>query len=32
VEHTFELYEGDHGNRVPSRFESHVLPFFSDNL
>jgi enterochelin esterase-like enzyme len=32
VPHTFEIYEGDHGNRVRQRFESHVLPFFSRHL
>ena len=32
VPHTFEVYEGDHGNRVRQRFEQHVLPFFARNL
>ena len=32
VTHTFETYEGDHNNRVKERFESKVLPFFSQNL
>jgi enterochelin esterase-like enzyme len=32
VVHTFEIYEGTHGNRVRERFESKVLPFFSANL
>jgi S-formylglutathione hydrolase FrmB len=32
IPHTFEQYEGDHGNRVAARFVSHVLPFFSKNL
>lgn len=32
VEHTFETYEGDHGNRIPERFEQNVLPFFSEHL
>jgi len=32
VAHTFEIYEGNHGNRVKERFESKVLPFFSENL
>ena len=32
VAHTFETYEGNHSNRVPLRFETKVLPFFSDNL
>jgi len=32
VTHTFEVYEGTHGNRVRERFETQVLPFFSQNL
>jgi S-formylglutathione hydrolase FrmB len=32
IPHTYETYEGDHGNRVPERIEQHVLPFFSKNL
>jgi S-formylglutathione hydrolase len=32
VAHTFETYEGDHVNRVKERFETKVLPFFSENL
>ncbi len=32
VAHTFAIYEGNHGNRVKQRFESNVLPFFSENL
>lgn len=32
VPHTFETYEGDHGNRVRERFESKVLPFFAQQL
>lgn len=32
VPHTFEVYEGDHGNRIRQRFESHVLPLFSRHL
>jgi S-formylglutathione hydrolase FrmB len=32
VPHTFETYEGDHMNRVKERFETKVLPFFSENL
>lgn len=27
--HTFELYEGDHVNRISDRVETKVLPFFS---
>src|SRR5688572_1451447 len=32
VAHTFETYEGDHGNRIRERFESQVLRFFSQQL
>jgi S-formylglutathione hydrolase len=32
IPHTFETYEGDHGNRIPARIEEHVLPFFSAQL
>ena len=32
IVHTFEVYEGTHGNRVKERFETKVLPFFSENL
>ena len=32
VAHTFEVYDGDHGNRIRERFESQVLRFFSQHL
>jgi enterochelin esterase-like enzyme len=32
IVHAFEVYEGNHGNRVKERFETKVLPFFSENL
>jgi S-formylglutathione hydrolase FrmB len=32
VKHVYETYEGDHTNRVRERFETKVLPFFSQNL
>lgn len=32
VDYAFELYEGDHGNRIPARIRSHVLPFFGQHL
>lgn len=32
VAHDFEVYEGDHGNRVASRFVEKVIPFFSEHL
>jgi S-formylglutathione hydrolase FrmB len=32
IKHTFETYEGDHGNKVHERLEHHVLPFFSKYL
>ena len=32
VPHKFATYEGNHTNRVKERFETSVLPFFSENL
>jgi enterochelin esterase-like enzyme len=32
VTHSFESYDGDHGNRITARFAAKVLPFFSANL
>jgi S-formylglutathione hydrolase len=32
VPHVFEIYEGNHVNRIADRVEKHVLPFFSRNL
>ncbi|MWA04782.1 esterase [Actinomadura sp. LD22] len=32
VKHSFEVYEGDHTNRIPERFENKVLPYFSKVL
>ena len=32
VPHTFETYEGDHGNKVMQRLEEKALPFFSQQL
>jgi enterochelin esterase-like enzyme len=32
VSHTFEQYDGDHGNRVASRFQNNLLIFFSQQL
>jgi enterochelin esterase-like enzyme len=32
VAHGFEVYDGDHGNRIRERFESQVLRFFSQHL
>jgi len=32
VEHSFEQYEGDHGNRVRERFATKLLPFFGAHL
>jgi S-formylglutathione hydrolase FrmB len=32
VKHFFEIYEGDHINRVAQRIENKMLAFFSDNL
>jgi enterochelin esterase-like enzyme len=32
IQHVFEAYDGDHGNRIRARFAEQVLPFFSANL
>jgi S-formylglutathione hydrolase FrmB len=32
IKHFFEIYEGDHVNRVAERIESKMLKFFSENL
>ncbi len=32
IQHSFEEYEGTHGNRIPERIELRVLPFFSRTL
>lgn len=32
IEHTFEVYEGDHGNRVAQRFRENVMTFFTEHL
>jgi S-formylglutathione hydrolase len=32
VAHTFEVYQGNHTNRIPVRFETKVLPFFTSRL
>jgi S-formylglutathione hydrolase len=32
IAHDFEIYEGDHLNRVSQRLETNVLPFFSTHL
>lgn len=32
IQHSFEIYEGDHINRVAKRIESKMLPFFAENL
>jgi S-formylglutathione hydrolase len=32
IQHVFEIYEGDHINRVAERIEVTVLPFFSAHL
>lgn len=32
IPHTFETYDGDHGNRIAERIEQYVLPFFSTHL
>jgi S-formylglutathione hydrolase FrmB len=32
VPHTFQVYEGDHGNRVAARFSAEVMSFFGTAL
>jgi enterochelin esterase-like enzyme len=32
IEHLFEIYDGNHTNRVAERIETKALPFFSENL
>lgn len=32
VEHRYEIYPGNHGNRVGARFIEKVLPFFAEKL
>jgi enterochelin esterase-like enzyme len=32
IDHTFEVYEGTHVNRVGARFQADVLEFFAENL
>ena len=32
IRNSFEVYDGDHGSGVATRFEQKVLPFFSNNL
>ena len=30
ITHSFETYQGEHGNEIPERIESRVLLFFSN--
>ena len=32
VKYEFELYEGDHGNRIAERIRTELLPFFGNHL
>ena len=32
VDYAFELYQGDHGNRIAERIRSKLLPFFGEHL
>ena len=32
VNHSYDVYDGDHMNRVPQRFRDFVLPFFAQHL
>lgn len=32
IQHSWEVYEGDHVNRITERFRSKLLPFFAEQL
>jgi hypothetical protein len=32
IPHTFEIYQGDHNQRIPERLETRTLPYFSRTL
>ncbi len=32
IDHGYEIYDGDHGNRVGQRFVDNVMPFFATHL
>ncbi len=32
IQHSWEVYDGDHGNRIAERFRSKLLPFFAGQL
>ncbi len=32
INHSFEIYVGDHVNRIPQRFEENLMPFFTEHL
>lgn len=32
IAHGYEVYEGDHGNRIGQRFVDEVMPFFAEHL
>jgi hypothetical protein len=32
IDHLFETFDGDHTNRAAERYETRVLPFFSEHL
>lgn len=32
IAHGWETYDGDHGNRIPARIRSELLPFFAEHL
>ena len=32
IVHTFEIYDGNHVNRIADRLTNNVLPFFGKNL
>ncbi len=32
ITHTYEVYEGGHGDKIAGRIPTHVLPFFAEHL
>jgi hypothetical protein len=32
IEHRFELFDGDHGDRINERIANRMLPFFAEML
>jgi len=32
IQHSWQVYDGDHGNRITERFRTKLLPFFAEQL